>query len=138
MSNDTRGESERQSSHVAPEEAKYDKIGSPALIVRFYESGLDQEIGRVLSARLLAHAGYPGDPSTEPLNGRDGKQVEDSDTGKSLTLADYVNYAAEHHFYALEGILDFLHTQPGEADYEKGRAAYEGYIGANRPQAGGN
>lgn len=118
------------------EVAQYGGIGNADLIVKFYEMGADSDIGRELSVRLLAHAGYAGDPTTEPLTGKDGKQVQDSETGKPLTLADYVNFATEHHFYALEGILNFLHTKPGEPEYEEGRAAYVGYLGANRQQSG--
>ena len=117
-------------------EAPYGGIGNADLIVKFYEMGADSDIGRELSVRLLAHAGYTGDPTVEPLTDKDGEQVQDSESGKLLTLADYVNFATEHHFYALEGILNFLHTMPGEPEYEEGRAAYAGYLDTSRRQAG--
>lgn len=119
-----------------PEVAPYEGIGNAALIVKFYEMGADPDIGRELSARLLAHAGYIGNPAVEPLTGRDGEQVQDAETSEPLTLADYVNFATQHHFYALEDILNFLHTKPGDPKYEEGRVAYAGYMGTNRQQAG--
>lgn len=127
---------EHEGANMPPEVAPYDGIGNAALIVKFYEMGADPEIGRELSVRLLAHAGYTGDPTTEPLTGKEGKRVQDAETGQLLTLADYVNFATEHHFYALEDILNFLHTKPGEPKYEEGREAYAGYLGTNRRQAG--
>lgn len=114
-----------------PEVSPYADIDNAALIVQYYEKDLDSDIAKELSVRLLTHAGYTGDPTTEPLIGRDGGQIQDAETGKPLTLADYVRFASEHHFYALEGILDFLYTKPGEPDYEQGRAAYGIYV--NRP-----
>jgi len=120
----------------SPEVSAYASIDNAALIVKFYEMGADPDIGRELSARLLAHAGYTGDPAAEPLVGKDGKQVQNTETGTPLTLADYVNFATEHHFYALERILNFLYTTPGEPEYIEGRAAYAGYVDANRRQVG--
>ncbi len=136
MGNESLSQPEHKGANTPPEAAPYSGIGNAALVVKFYEMGADPDIGRELSLRLMAHAGYTGDPVAEPLTGKDGKPVQDAETGQPLTLADYVNFATEHHFYALEGILNFLHTTPGEPEYEEGRAAYSGYLGTNRRQAG--
>jgi hypothetical protein len=132
-----------QGHDLAPEVATQTSEASPfadtghaALILQFYETGADPTIGRELSVRLLAHAGYAGDPTAEPLTGNDGRRVLDTATGRPLVLADYVNYATNHHIYALEDILNFLHTKPGEPDYERGRAAYAGYLEVNQSQTG--
>ncbi len=103
----------------APESA-YAAYTHDALIDAFYESEGSPEIGRELSTRLFQHAGLTGDPAQEPLIGRDGAQVQHNN--QPLTLADYVNFAADHHFEALEPILDFLMTKPGEHEYETTRA----------------
>lgn len=102
---------------LSPEAASpYAEFGHAELIDRFYATEGDPAIGTELSVRLLAHAGIPVNPRTAPLIGRDGRQVLLD--GKPLALADYVNYAARHHFEAVEGILDFLMLQPGTQDYE--------------------
>ncbi|HSX46245.1 MAG TPA: hypothetical protein VLG27_04585 [Candidatus Saccharimonadia bacterium] len=110
-----------------PEASPFASVSDPELIARFYESGADPAIGRELSVRLLAHARYKGDPTTEPLTHKSGTPVLDEATGQPLTLADYVPYAADHHLWALEQILSFLYTSPGEPEYEDGRAAYAHY-----------
>ena len=123
-------------SNRPPEGSPYAEISHEDLIVQFYESGADPVIGRELSGRLLTHAGFTGDPTTEPLTGSDGQPVFDATTRKPLMLVDYVPFAADHHLYALEGILSFLYTKPGEPEYESGRAAYAHYMDRNRSQAG--
>lgn len=98
----------------------YAEIGHTELIGEFYATEGDPDIGRELSVRIFEHAGFDGDPRAVPLNGRDGTQVQEN--GQSLTLADYVNFAAVHHFEALENILEFLMMKPGEQDYVTMRA----------------
>ncbi len=94
----------------------------PTLIDKFYESEGDPNIGKELAIRLFAHAGVgTADPNTAPLIGRDGAQVQGEEG--PLVLADYVNYAAVHHFRYVEGILGFLLVHPGEEEYEAGRTA---------------
>lgn len=136
MGNENLSQPGQKGANMPPEADPYRGIENAALVVKFYEMGADPEIGRELSLRLMAHSGYAGDPATEPLIGKDGKPVLDAETGQPLTLADYVNFATEDHFYAVEGILNFLHTKPGEPEYEEGRAAYSVYLDANRRQAG--
>jgi hypothetical protein len=98
----------------------YAEIGHRDLIDAFYAEE-DPAVGRELSVRLLAHAGFQGDATTEPLRHANGEQIRDPETGDPLTLADYVNYAAEHHLFALPGILSFLRTTPGDDNYRSGR-----------------
>ncbi|HVV66925.1 MAG TPA: hypothetical protein VHB72_02535 [Candidatus Saccharimonadales bacterium] len=106
------------------------EISHAELIDRFYETEGDPAIGRELSVRLFKHACLASDPSTTPLIGRDGKQVQ-GDNGP-LTLADYVNFATAHHPHALEGILDFLMEQPGTPEYEETRTDMIGRLSAGR------
>jgi len=107
----------------------YAEFGHAELIDRFYETEGDPAIGTELSVRLFAHAGVPADPRTEPLRGRDGTQVQLG--GKLLMLADYVNYAAMHHFEAVEDILSFLMMQSGTQDYEMVRATMVGRLSSS-------
>lgn len=112
-----------------PEAASpYAEVGHRDLIDRFYETEGDPSVGAELSARLFEYAGLAVDPSVAPLIGRDGRQVEEN--GRPLTLSDYVNYAAGHHFEALEGILGFLMQRPGEQGYDTARAAIVGRLSA--------
>jgi len=104
----------------------YAELMHAELIDRFYESEGDPAIGTELSVRLFAHAGLEIDPRTAPLLGRDGNPVKQGD--RTLMLADYVNYAAGHHFEALEGILDFLMTKPGDENYDTTRATIAGRL----------
>jgi hypothetical protein len=99
----------------------YAEIGHDDLIGMFYDADGDPAIGRALSVRLFEHAAIPVDPAREPLIGRDGKQVVHQ--GKPLTLEDYVNYAAEHHFEAVDEILDILRKTPDDPDYVETREA---------------
>ena len=94
----------------------YEGIGHDDLIGMFYETMGDPDIGRELSVRLFDHAGLAIDPTSVPLMGRDGLQVDKDGVG--LTLADYINYAADHHFEAVGSILSFLSMKPGDADYQ--------------------
>lgn len=102
-------------------ERSYGGVGSLDLIVEFFDSDVDQAIGRELSVRIMEHAGFPGDPDTAPLIGSDGSQIEKD--GNPLTLADYINYAVDHHFEAVESILTFLLMERGSPEYETMRAA---------------
>lgn len=113
-----------------PEVSPYAELSHAQLIGQFYETEGDTNIGRELSDRLFRHAGLTIDPNVTPLLGRDGKQIQEG--GASLTLTDYVNYAAGHHFEALEGILDFLLTQPGDGNYEAAQAAMLSRLNAGR------
>lgn len=105
---------------AARAESQFDVIAHPELIDIFYETEGDAEVGRELSVRIFEHAGFPADPTTTPLIGRDGKPVQQD--GKGLTLADYVNFAAQHHFEAVESILDFLMMEKQSPNYETMRA----------------
>nr|MDQ3094129.1 hypothetical protein [bacterium] len=80
--------------------------------------------------RIFKHAGFNIDPRTTPLTGKDGAQVISE--GRPLTLADYVNYAAVHHFEALESILGFLEMQKGNTDYEAMSKAIVGRLNPGR------
>lgn len=104
----------------------YAEFETAALVDRFYETEGDPTIGTELSVRLLGHARFAGDPRTTPLVGRDGAQVQVD--GRPLVLADYVNYAAQHHFYAVGEILDFLSMKPGTQEYVSTRAAMMGRL----------
>jgi hypothetical protein len=122
----------RQPEVVSP----YAGIGHEELIDEFYEAdGGDPAIGKELSARLLRHAGFTGDPNTTPLIGRDGTRVVED--GRPLVLADYINFAAaghtEGHLEALDEILGFLDMGPGQQDYESMRA---GMMRRLNPSAG--
>lgn len=103
-------------SHSPENHTQFEEIRHQDLIDMFYESEGDLDIGRELSSRLFKHAGIDIDLSRMPLLKSDGNQVIED--GVSLTMQDYVNYAASNHFYALESILSFLLMQPGERDYE--------------------
>lgn len=111
-------------------ESLYVAIESDELIGRFYETEGDPDIGRELSIRLFEHAEFPDDPETTPLIGRDGEQVQED--GQSLMQAEYVNFAARHHFEALETILDFLMMEKGSPDYGTMRAAMLARLGVAR------
>jgi hypothetical protein len=111
-----------------PETSTYADLDHIDLIGEFLDKQ-DPEMGRALSVRLFAHADLRVDPYATPLVGRDGKQVEQD--GKSLVLADYVGYAAEHHGDAMEEILGFLLTEPGDKDYDSMRAAISGRLNPN-------
>jgi hypothetical protein len=103
-----------------PEAPAYADLDHIDLIGDFLDTQ-DPNMGRALSARLFAHAGLEVDPYTTPLRGRDGTQVEQD--GRSLVLADYVGYAAEHHGDAMEEILGFLLTDKKHEDYISMQAA---------------
>lgn len=105
----------------------YAELEHSTLINKFYATEGDKDIGRELAIRLFEHAGYEGDPGTTPLIGRNGFQLIDDNN--RLTLADYVNYAAGHHFDAIGEILDFLQMEPGESNYEGWRNAMFGRLG---------
>ncbi len=105
--------------------ASYAELSHIDLISEFLEEQ-DPDVGRALSARLFAHADLRVDPYITPLVGRDGKQIEQD--GRSLVLADYVGYAVEHHGDAMEAILGFLLTEPGDGDYETTQAAIVGRL----------
>jgi hypothetical protein len=112
---------------ISPEAASvYDTLAHAELIDQFYVTEGDPDIGRELSVRLFAHADFADDPRTAPLIGGDGAQVQED--GQPLKLADYVNFAARHHFEALESILDFLLMTPGTQDYETMRATMLGRL----------
>ncbi len=120
-----------QSSEVSP----FVGLDDANLVVQFFETGRNPAIARELSAQLLRHAGYSGDPTTEPLTGEDGRQLQDTTTGQRLVLADYLGFAGEHHPYALRQILSFLYTEPGDPAYEAGRAAYARYVNPESSQS---
>ena len=88
-------------------------------IDEYYEKEGDPVIGRELSVEFFRHADISTDPSTTPLIGRDGEPIQ-GDEGP-LTLADYVNFAAQRHPYALSEILDFLLKRPGTQSYQDAR-----------------
>ncbi len=104
----------------------YTQMDHLELVRAFYQANGENPVAsRELSLRIFKHAeqaGYAGDPATDPLMGRDGNQVQDPDTGAYLMNADYVSYAVKHHRHALEGIVGFLFTQPGDDDYNTGAA----------------
>lgn len=108
----------------------YAEFEHPALIEAFYETEGNPDIGVELAVRMFAHAGIAEDPRAQPLIGRTGAQIEVN--GKPLTLADYVNYAADNHIDALPGILGFLMTNPGEPDYETMRTTMQDRLEAGR------
>lgn len=98
---------------------RYVALENPVLINQFFKTKGNPDIGRELSIRYFEHAGFTGDPLTTPLIGRDGKQVQHN--GQLLVLADYVNFAADHHFEALtvpKGVFESLLMEPGTPDYE--------------------
>jgi hypothetical protein len=114
---------------ISPEaDSPYNTLAHAELIDRFYATEGDPDMGRELSIRLFAHADFADDPMTAPLIGGDGKRVQED--GKPLVLADYINFAAGHHFEALESILDFLMMEPGTPDYETMRATMLGRLNA--------
>lgn len=115
----------------SPEDASpFAAFSHRALIDRYYETEGSPNVGLELSIRLFRHAGLVGDPTIMPLIGRNGAQVEEG--GRPLMLADYVNFAAKHHFEAVESILDFLTMQPGTQDYDAMRASMVGRLEAGR------
>ena len=116
-------------SGALPEVASpYAEFGHAELIDQFYASEGNPVIGEELSVRLFRHAGIAVDPKTAPLVGRNGAQVV-GEGGKPLTLSDYVNYAAGHHFEAVPEILDFLTMQPDTPDYDRMRIAMLSRLG---------
>jgi hypothetical protein len=117
----------------APEVSPFADVGDADLIERFFDSEGDPAIGRELSIRLLKHANYVGDPTTEPLL-KEGKPMFDEASQRTLTLADYVYYANKNYFWALEEILDFLYTEPGSSEYQRGLTMYERHNGTSDSQ----
>lgn len=105
----------------------FESVNHFDLIDAFYASqGEDAGIGRELTRRLFEHAEFSDDLAASPLTGRDGSPVEQD--GKPLLKEDYVNYAATHHTYALENILDFLLADPGSDKYKSGRDIIAGWV----------
>ena len=99
----------------------YAAMSHEELIGAFVNSQGEPAIGTVISIRTFVHAGFKGDPTTTPLRGRDGRQIEEN--GRPLMLADYHNYAASHHFDYLESILeftlDFLNQEKGSDKHQE-------------------
>lgn len=124
---------ERKTSGQLADGERYIGIRTPELIGQFYETKGDPAIGRELSIRLLEHAGLGRGVSDRPLAGRDGRQVVAGD--RPLVLADYVNYAAEHHFAALDEVFNFFLMQEGTPDYEAARAGMLARINAGKINA---
>jgi|GEM_PF-3705847 hypothetical protein len=91
------------------------------LIDLFYDTEASPEVSEELSIRLFEHAEFDGDPKSTPLNDQNGVQVVEGNT--PLMLSDYIKYASNHHFYALDGIFEFFNTAPGQPEYEATRAS---------------